>query len=1034
MKRNILLLLLFFCIAPTLTGQQKEITISGHVFDENNETIPGVSVYLKDRAGVGTSTDVNGAFKLTAQAGDMIIFSFIGYKKIEYLALKNEAELKIKMKSDAQQMDEVVITGMGTKEKKINLTGAVTNVDISQIQSPATSLTNMLGGRVPGIIAVQSSGEPGSNMSEFWIRGIGTFGASSSALVLIDGLEGNLNNIDPADIESFSVLKDASATAVYGVRGANGVVLVTTKRGTTDKMQIDFRANVKISYLTKLPEYLRAYDYAVLANEASALRGAQPIYNDIEMKAIQYQLDPDFYPDVSWQDEILKNTSLQQTYYASARGGGSIARYFVSMNMSNESAIYKQDKDSKYIKDVHYNTYGMRLNVDFDLTKTTNVYFGSDIYLTSQALPGQGATTDQLWDAQAKLTPLTIPIRYSTGEIPTYKSGGNDEYSPYAMLNYRGLKNINKYSGTYTVRLQQDFNFLLKNLKLDIQGAYSNSSYFEETRSVMPDMYWAERRDEYGNLELVHTKKKEGTKYEKNKDNQYRKYFLQANLTWKTMLKDEHRIAALVHYEMSDSKYSKDATSSMAAIPLRYQGLSGRISYGFRDTYLLDFNVGYTGSENFEKGKRFGFFPAISGGWVPTQYEFVKETLPWLSFLKIRASYGIVGNDRISDKRFPYLTIINENAGTGWGYNDKGITESQMGADNLKWEKAKKMDLGIECELFDSKLSFTVDFFKDIRDGIFQQRQQVPSYIGLISMPFGNVGSMKSYGSDGNITYIQDIGKDMSLTFRGNFTLSNNKVNYFEEADTKYEYNSATGRPYGYQKGLIALGLFKDDEDIANSPKQTFGNYMPGDIKYKDVNGDGIINGDDKVPLAYSSTPRFMYGFGLEFRYRRFSAAVLFKGTGNTDVYHVGKDYDSGYIPFYDKQTGNVLSIVKDPANRWISREYAEKMGMDPSLAENPNARFPRLSYGKLENNSQLSSFWRDNAKYLRLSEVNINYNLEVPKVIKNLGISSIDFSLVGNNLCVWDQIKITDPEQAVYNGRRYPIPASVTLQAYIKF
>ena len=338
-------------------------------------------------------------------------------------------------------------------------------------------------------------------------------------------------------------------------------------------MEVNVRANVKISYLTKLPEYLRAYDYAVLANEASAMRGAQPIYDDIELKAIQYHLDPDFYPDVNWQDEILKRTSLQQTYYASARGGGSIARYFVSMNMSNESAIYKQDENSKYIKDVHYNTYGMRLNVDFNLTKTTELYFGSDIYLSSQALPGQGASTDQLWDAQAKLTPLTIPVRYSTGELPTYKSGAKDVYSPYAMLNYTGLKNINTYSGTYTIRLQQDFSFLLRNLALNIQGAYSNSSYFEETRSVKPDMYWAERRDENGNLELIHTIKKEGTKYTKNRDSQYRKYFLQANLTWKAMLNDEHRISALIHYEMSDSKNTKDLNKDgMAAIPLRISG------------------------------------------------------------------------------------------------------------------------------------------------------------------------------------------------------------------------------------------------------------------------------------------------------------------------------------------------------------------------------------------------------------------------------------------------------------------------------
>ena len=1010
MKKYILLSLLFFCNASIMMGQEKQLTISGHVFDESNESLPGVSVYLKDRAGVGTSTDINGAFKLSAQKGDMIIFSFIGYKKMEHIVLKDEKNLRIMLKSDSQQMDEVVITGMGTKEKKVNLTGAVTNVDISQIQTPATSLTNMLGGRVPGIISVQSSGEPGSNMSEFWIRGIGTFGASSSALVLIDGLEGDLNSIDPADIESFSVLKDASATAVYGVRGANGVVLVTTKHGTSDKMEVNVRANVKISYLTKLPEYLRAYDYAVLANEASAMRGAQPIYDDIELKAIQYHLDPDFYPDVNWQDEILKRTSLQQTYYASARGGGSIARYFVSMNMSNESAIYKQDENSKYIKDVHYNTYGMRLNVDFNLTKTTELYFGSDIYLSSQALPGQGASTDQLWDAQAKLTPLTIPVRYSTGELPTYKSGAKDVYSPYAMLNYTGLKNINTYSGTYTIRLQQDFSFLLRNLALNIQGAYSNSSYFEETRSVKPDMYWAERRDENGNLELIHTIKKEGTKYTKNRDSQYRKYFLQANLTWKAMLNDEHRISALIHYEMSDSKNTKDLNKDgMAAIPLRYQGLSGKVSYGFRDTYLLDFNIGYTGSENFEKGKRFGFFPAISGGWVPTQYEFMQEKLPWLNFLKIRASYGIVGNDRISDKRFPYLTIINESAEKGWGYNEAGITENQMGADNLKWEKAKKIDVGIEGELFNSKLSFVIDFFKDIRDGIFQQRQQVPEYIGLVSMPFGNVGSMKSYGSDGNVTYIQNIGKDMSVTFRGNFTLSNNRVNYFEEADTKYEYNSATGRPYGYQKGLIALGLFKDDEDIANSPKQTFGSYLPGDIKYKDMNGDKVINSDDRVAMGYNSTcPEIYYSFSLGLEWKGLGFSAQFQGVGNYTAILSG----TYYRPLVDNTT--ISNYVY--RNRWTP--------------ETPNARFPRLTTETVDNNLQTSSLWLADRSFLKLRNCEVYYKLP-SSWLNRFWVKNAKVYVRGVDLLCFDSIDQLDPE-AMNNS--YPATRSIHVGLSVGF
>ena len=1027
MKKYILLSLLFFCNASIMMGQEKQLTISGHVFDESNESLPGVSVYLKDRAGVGTSTDINGAFKLSAQKGDMIIFSFIGYKKMEHIVLKDEKNLRIMLKSDSQQMDEVVITGMGTKEKKVNLTGAVTNVDISQIQTPATSLTNMLGGRVPGIISVQSSGEPGSNMSEFWIRGIGTFGASSSALVLIDGLEGDLNSIDPADIESFSVLKDASATAVYGVRGANGVVLVTTKHGTSDKMEVNVRANVKISYLTKLPEYLRAYDYAVLANEASAMRGAQPIYDDIELKAIQYHLDPDFYPDVNWQDEILKRTSLQQTYYASARGGGSIARYFVSMNMSNESAIYKQDENSKYIKDVHYNTYGMRLNVDFNLTKTTELYFGSDIYLSSQALPGQGASTDQLWDAQAKLTPLTIPVRYSTGELPTYKSGAKDVYSPYAMLNYTGLKNINTYSGTYTIRLQQDFSFLLRNLALNIQGAYSNSSYFEETRSVKPDMYWAERRDENGNLELIHTIKKEGTKYTKNRDSQYRKYFLQANLTWKAMLNDEHRISALIHYEMSDSKNTKDLNKDgMAAIPLRYQGLSGKVSYGFRDTYLLDFNIGYTGSENFEKGKRFGFFPAISGGWVPTQYEFMQEKLPWLNFLKIRASYGIVGNDRLgNDTRFPFLSTMTEGSGAGiWG-SGKNIAESQEASQNLRWEKAKKFDIGIDGQLFNSSVEFTVDFFSERRTGIFQQRASIPDEMGLATLPWANVGEMKSWGADGNISYTYRFKNDMSLTGRANFTYSNNKLLEYEQSGIKYPYQAWKGTPWGTQRGLVALGLFKDQADIDSSPKQTFvTSVMPGDIKYKDINGDGKIDSYDEVPICYSNVPRLQYGFGLEFHWKRLTVSALLEGVGQVNFLYGG----SGFHPFNGGQTGNVLSIVADASNRWTPASYSGTKD-----TENPNARFPRLTYGENKNNNQASTFWIADGSYVRLKNVQIMYDITLP-CFKKIGLQGCQISLIGDNLHCWDKIKLWDPAQASDNGAVYPLQRVFTIQANLQF
>lgn len=1033
MKYIITSILLFVCCLNIAAQQKAVYEMSGTVYDNENLTLPGVTIFLKDRPGVGTTTDNDGKFTIKASAGDVMVFSYIGFENKEHLVTKPESNLQIRFDLDAHQIDEVVIVGMGS-QRKISVVGAVTNINVQELQTPATSVANMLGGRVPGVISMQTSGEPGKNISEFWIRGIGTFGANSSALVLIDGLEGDLNAVDPADIESFSILKDASATAVYGVRGANGVVLVTTKRGQSGKLQITARANFTISSLKgKLPKYLGAHDYALLANEAMAVRGDKPLYSDMDLHLIKNHLDPDLFPDVNWQNEILNETSLQQTYYISARGGGEVARYFISLNTSIEDAAYKQDKSSRYSSNVGYNTYSYRANLDLNLTKTTKLFFGVDGFLSSKKEPGM-ANTDYLWNAQSMLTPITIPKQYSSGHFPAY--GPNDAYSPYVMLNYTGMATREEYKGKATLALEQDLSMVTKGLKIKIQGAYDNATYFWEARSVMPEMYAATGRNSNGELILTKRVNKQAANYAYT-DDQFRKYHLEATANYERAF-GEHRVSGLLYYYMSDQKYTNDATSSMNAIPLRYQGISSRLTYGFKDTYMVDVNFGYTGSENFQPGKQFGFFPSIAGGWVPTGYKAVKEALPWLDFLKFRASYGSVGNDRISNKRFPYLTIVNENAGAGWGYNyGSGITEESVGADNLKWEKAIKTDFGIEARLFNEKLTFVIDFFKDQRDGIFQQRQQIPDYVGIMSLPYGNVGKMKSYGSDGNVAFTMDVTKDMSLTFRGNFTYSKNEVQNWEQTTPKYPYQSLNGWPNNTIRGYQAIGLFKDEQDILYSPKQTFGSYMPGDIKYKDINGDGKIDADDQIPLSYNTYPNLMYGFGVEFRYKSLTAGVLFKGTGKTDYFHVGQyvqqgdawvENGMGYIPFYGGQTGNLLEIVADPANRWIPKEYSG----DPAT-ENPNARFPRLQYGQNQNNSQLSTWWKGDARYLRLQEVTINYNFR-KEFLKKVGISSVDFQLVGSNLWVWDKVKLWDPEQANQNGRAYPIPARYSLQVYLNF
>lgn len=1041
MKFIPIMCMLWFCLLQTtgVAQQVKELTIAGIVVDQQNQPISSVSVYIKDKVAIGTSSDSEGKFNIKVNYGDKVLFSYIGYDPTEHLAIETNNNLQITLSKNSTSLDEVMIVGLGNVQRKISSVGAITTVDVKQLQSPAPSLANLLGGRAAGVISRLGSGEPGKNISEFWIRGIGTFGANNSALVLIDGLEGDLNTIDAADVESFSILKDASATAVYGVRGANGVVLVTTKRGLVDRIQITARANATLSHLKRLPDYLRAHDYALLANEASAARGQSPLYNQTEMGIIRDGLDLDMYPDVNWQDEILNKNFWRHSYYVSGRGGSEVARYFLSLGGKTETAAYKVDKNSVYSSNVGFNTYNYRINLDVNLTKTTKVFLGSDGFLSKLNQPGL-ANTDYIWGAQSRLTPLSLPTQYSNSLLPGL--GGEDQSSPYVMINRTGKAADEVYKGKTTLALNQDLSKVLDGLKFRIQGAYDIHSFFEERRRVQPALYKALGRAADGSLIMQETVQEQKAYYTKS-TRQYRKYHFESVVNYDQIFGTDHRTSALLYYYISDAKDTKDATSNLNAIPLRYQGVSSRLTYGYRDTYLMDVNFGYTGSENFQPGRQYGFFPSLAVGWVPTGYHFMKESAPWLNYLKIRASYGTVGNDRISSIRFPYLTKVNQVTGSPWGVSGlETLYETRIGADNLAWEKAIKSNLGIEGKLFNNKVDFVLDIFKDQRNGIFQQRVQVPEYVGVVSNPFANVGRMQSSGMDGNISYTHNFSPNLGFTLRGNFTYTKNKVQNWEQAYLEYPYLEFNGFPLNSLRGYHSLGLFKDDEDIKYSPKQTFGDVLPGDIKYKDVNGDGIIDKLDMVPLTHSNLPLTMYGFGGEFRYQKLTLGVLFKGTGKTSFFYVGqpmqlngetKTNGTGYMPFFEGNLGNVLRLAADPANRWIPKDYAIANGIDPALAENPNARFPRLQYGNNNNNSQMSTFWQGDARYLRLEEITLNYNIN-PSFLKRIGISSMDLQFVGNNLYVWDNVKIFDPEQAAWNGRKYPLPSTYSFQLYVNF
>jgi TonB-linked SusC/RagA family outer membrane protein len=1007
---------------------QSGLTVGGIVMSENGETQIGVSVMVKESPGKGVVSDLDGHFKLTGlQANQTLVFSLVGYDKIEMKVAKSDEKLRIVMKERVNELEAAIVVGH-SRQRKISVTGAITNVDVKELKAPATSITNMLGGRVPGIIANQATGEPGKDFSQFWIRGISTFGAGSSALVLIDGVSGDLNTLDTEDIESFSILKDASATAVYGTRGANGVVLVTTKKGVAGKLSVSLKANYGVTWSPRTPNYVDGNTYAALANEATTSRGADPIYSAVDLALFKNGLDPDLHPNVNWRDIILKNASTKQQYHLSLSGGAQVARYYISLGVLNQEALFKQDQGiNKYSTNVNYRQYNFRANVDVNLSKTSILTLGLEDIIVTQNYPGYGNSSQSLWDAQANLTPVTVPIVYTSGQLPAY-GPNNDQISPYVLLNYSGFRKFYKNTTNLNLQFQQDLSMITKGLNFTALFNMNANSELTTTRYKSPALYYAKTRKRDGTLALE--KKRDGADPSFSVGTYVdRKYYFEAHTNYERVFNKVHRVSGLVHYYQEDyiSSYDRSVPwntkplTDITAIPKRYMGFSSRFAYAYNDTYFAEANIGYTGSEAFEKGKKFGFFPAVSVGWVPTQYKFMQDNLGFVDFLKFKGSYGQVGNDKMST-RFPYLTVMGL-TGSGIWDSGNGYSETQVGSSNLRWETSTKSNFGIEAKFFKNKFDMAVDFFKDVRSGIYLQRASTPEEMGLVTLPFANVGKMKSWGVDGHIAFTQTINKDAYFVLRANLTQSKNQVVDYEEAIVRYPYQSTKGYQWEVSRGLIALGLFKDEADVKNSPKQTFTNsVLAGDIKYKDVNGDGIINDYDVVPLDYSKTPQIQYGFATEFNYKHWNLSILFEGVSRVSYFSGGR----GYYPFADREVGNVLDIVA--ADHWTSREFS-----GTAATENPNAKFPRLTYGANANNNRKSTFWLNDASYLRLKNVQLSYQLG-GAFLKRAGIKTATFSIIGENLHVWDKVKTIDPEQANDNGAVYPKQRVITLQMNMQF
>lgn len=1040
MKKYILCIICLLVCAMSASAQKKTVQVSGTILDSGGEPLIGVSVTVKDKPGLGAVSDIDGKYTLKVEEFQYIVFSYIGFMPQEHLVKDQDIKIDVTMEESKEtSLDEVTITGMGP-QKKVTVTGAITTVDMATLKTPVSSISNALAGNVAGVMAMQKSGQPGSNTSEFWIRGIATFGGSSSALVLVDGFERTLDELNIEDIESFSVLKDASTTAIYGSRGANGVILITTKRGKDGKVSVDAKMEYTWTTRTKTPEFVGAETYAAMANEALTTRNRKAVYSNEELMMINEGLDPDIYPNVNWMKMLLKDGAPTYRASVNVRGGGSTARYYLSGSYLDEGGMYNVDKTLKeYDTNANYQRYNYRMNVDMNLSSTTLIQVGIGGALEKTNEGGVGS--NDIWTSAFGTNPVAIPVMYSNGYAPIVQvenMSGNEMQSlywmnPWIVATQTGYTEIWKNTINTNITLDQKLDFVTEGLKFVGRFGYDTFNDNKIVRRKYPEMWRAERQRNSSGQVVFNRLVPEKIMSQSSSSFGNRKEFLEGELSYKRVFGD-HDLGSVFKYTQDSYVRTSVASNVLEGVARRHQGIAGSVSYGYKNRYLANVNFGYNGSENFAKGHQFGFFPAVSVAWNIAEESFVKDNIDWLNMFKIRYSHGQVGvdnssNDNDASTRFAYLakyyyyyyTPLGKSdpipEGYNWGdigssFPYAGLTHSKISSNNVTWEKSTKRDLGLDLYLFGDKFGLTVDYFDEKREGIYMQRNFLPSYVGIRSTPSANVGVMEVEGFDGNFKLSQKIDK-VDIQLRGNFTYSKNEIEEYDEMVNRYPYRRTTGFRHNQARGLIALGLFKDYDDIRNSPRQDFGNaadIMPGDIKYKDVNGDGIINDDDIVPVGATTNPNLVYGLGLSATWNGFDFNLHFQGSGKSNFFLNG----AGVYPFAYKEWGNILTSMAS-ANRWILGEN-----------EDVNAEYPRLSYGWNQNNHRASTFWLRDGSYLRLKTIECGYTL--PKhITTKLYLEKVRLHFIGQNLLTFSKFKLWDPEMGSSTGEKYPIGKTLT-------
>ena len=1025
--RRLFLFILFLLInwfPLTVLGQQAaRVKVTGRVASQSGELLQGVSV-MEVGTSNGVLTDESGAYAINVSEGDVQLeFSYVGYEN-KILPVPKRGVLDVALDEIVALGDEVVVVGFGT-QRKASVVGAISTVTPQQLQlTPSRSLSNNLAGMVPGIIAVQRSGDPWSNNSDFWIRGVSTFGGNSRPLVLIDGVERSLNDIDPEEIESFSVLKDAAASAVYGVRGANGVIMINTKRGKIGPPKLSFRYEGANTKPVKIPEYVGAVKYIELMNDIFRDAGRDPMISEEILQKYRDQSDPDLYPDVNWWKVLSKDHASNHRANLNLTGGNAFLRYALELGYFTEDGIIKRDTEQEWNSAIKVNRYNVRSNVDLNITPTTVVRVNIGGYLqTRNAPPGSAGETDfGLFYQASRIPPYIHPPQYSTGEIPRI----NFRENPWAWATQRGYERWGVNQLQSTTAIEQDFKWITPGLKGKLTFAFDKFSGNSVIRSKTPDYYVpASTRDADGNLVLViGSHGQEFLGYSTGSQWGDQSIYLEGMVSYGRVFNSKHDVNSMLLYNQRN--YDRGDL-----LPYRNQGIAGRFSYTFDRRYIAEFNFGYNGSENFEKGKRFGFFPAVAAGWIISQENFMESVRDVISNLKIRGSWGTAGNSILGqnmwDRRFAYISTIADFGSYRWGVDNDiyrlGRAEGDVGVPDLTWETVAKKNIGFELGLFNGAINFNIDFFKENRRDIFIQRNNVPGSAGFIRTIYANYGKVENQGVDMSLNVEKQFGNDWAVTAMGNFTYAHNKRTEIDEPiGLLGTYRSATGTPVGQLFGLVAEGLFTEDDFDAEGrlkmgiPEQTYSESVrPGDIRYRDLNGDGLINALDRSAIGGTRMPEIIYGFGSTVRYKLVDFGFFFQGAGRTWQILGGENWMPGTAL---GATGNVYSNIDD---RWTS--------------DNPrqDVFWPRLAYGVNANNEQASTWWLKDMSFLRLK--NLELGVTLPRnFTKRAWIDRFRLFARGSNILTLSKFKLWDPELETTDGLKYPIIKSFSAGVNINF